>query len=213
MALFQHKPQTSDPKGFYTVGENKTYLIVGLGNPGPEYKLTRHNVGFMVIDQFVDKTDEMEDWINKKDLKCVLSGGRLGESRVIAMKPSTFMNLSGEAVSAVINFYNINPKNILVIHDDLDVDFGQLRLRVGGSDAGNNGIKSVIQHLGEDFGRIRVGIGPKKPSQIASEDFVLQKFSSEQQDQLPNLKQEAMAVITEFIYGGHLPHDTRSFLV
>ena len=129
------------------------------------------------------------------------------------MKPSTFMNLSGEAVSAVINFYNINPKNILVIHDDLDVDFGQLRLRVGGSDAGNNGIKSVIQHLGEDFGRIRVGIGPKKPSQIASEDFVLQKFSSEQQDQLPNLKQEAMAVITEFIYGGHLPHDTRSFLV
>ena len=87
MALFQHKPQTSDPKGFYTVGENKTYLIVGLGNPGPEYKLTRHNVGFMVIDQFVDKTDEMEDWINKKDLKCVLSGGRLGESRVIAMTP------------------------------------------------------------------------------------------------------------------------------
>lgn len=213
MALFQHKPQTSDPKGFYTVGENRTYLIVGLGNPGPEYALTRHNVGFMVLDQFVDKTAEMEDWINKKDLKCVLSGGRLGESRVIAMKPTTFMNLSGEAVSAVINFYKVNPKNILVVHDDLDVEFGQLRLRVGGSDAGNNGIKSIIQHIGKDFGRIRVGIGPKMPAQIASEDFVMQKFNQEEQDQLPNLKQEAIAAVTEFIYGGILPHDSRNFLV
>lgn len=213
MALFQQKPQTSDPKGFYTVGENKTYLIAGLGNPGNAYTLTRHNAGFMVVDHFVEKTDEMEDWINKKDLKCLLSGGRLGESRVIAMKPTTFMNLSGEAVSAVISFYKINPKNILVVHDDLDVDFGQLRLRVGGSDAGNNGIKSVIQYIGEDFGRIRVGIGPKNPPQIPSEDFVLQKFSKEEQEQLPNMKQEAIAVITEFIYGGILPHDTRTFVV
>lgn len=213
MALFQRKPQTSDPKGFYTVGENKTYLIVGLGNPGPEYDLTRHNAGFLVLDHFVDKSEDMEDWIVKKDLKCVLSGGRMGDNRIIAMKPGTFMNLSGEAVSAAINYYKINPKSVLVIHDDLDVSFGQLRLRIGGSDAGNNGVKSVIQHIGEDFGRLRIGIGPKKPAQIAAEDFVLQKFAPKEQAQLSNLKQEATAVITEYIFSGALPHETRSFLI
>ena len=129
------------------------------------------------------------------------------------MKPTTFMNLSGEATTAVINFYKINPKNIVVVHDDLDVDFGQLRLRIGGSDAGNNGIKSLIQHIGDDFGRIRVGIGPKTPEQMPTEDFVLQKFTKDEQEQLPNMKQEALAAITEFIYGGILPHDTRNFLV
>src|SRR5206468_6918337 len=110
------------------------------------------------------------DWIDKKSLKCLMSGGRLGETRVIAMKPATFMNLSGEAVQAVANFYKINPNNIVVIHDELDIDFGQIRLRVGGASAGHNGIKSVTQHIGEAYGRIRIGIGPKKPARIRSEE-------------------------------------------
>jgi PTH1 family peptidyl-tRNA hydrolase len=213
MAWLQQRPQVSDPTNYYTVGQNKTVLLVGLGNPGKEYDLTRHNVGFLTLDEFVAKTDEMEAWITKKDLKCVLSTGRVGEQRVIAMKPTTFMNLSGEAVQAVIQFYKVNPNYIVVIHDEIDIDFGQIRLRTGGSSAGHNGIKSVTQHLGEDYGRIRIGIGPKKPARIKSEDFVLQQFSKAEQAQLPNLNKEVTAILTEYLYGGQLPNDTRTFLI
>jgi len=213
MAWLQKRPQVSNPTMFYTVGLNKTILLVGLGNPGKEYDLTRHNVGFLCIDDFVGKTAEMTDWMVKKDLKCQLSSGQIGDTRVIAVKPTTFMNLSGEAVQAVTSFYKISPEHIAVIHDELDVDFGQIRLRVGGSSAGHNGIKSVTQHLGEGYGRIRVGVGPKKPAKIDSTDFVLQKFSSQEQTQLLNLTKEVSAILSEYLYGTELPHDTRNFLV
>jgi PTH1 family peptidyl-tRNA hydrolase len=213
MAWLQKRPQVSNPTMFYTVGLNKTILLVGLGNPGKEYDLTRHNVGFLCIDEFVRKTDEMEEWQQKKNLKCLLSSGQMGDTRVIAIKPTTFMNLSGEAVQAVANFYKASPGNIAVIHDELDIDFGQIRLRQGGGDAGHNGVKSVTQHLGEDYGRVRVGVGPKRPAKIDSTDFVLQKFSAEEQEQLPNLTREVNAILSEYLYGAELPHDTRSFLV
>ena len=96
MALFQRMPQTSDPTNFYTVGLNKTVLLVGLGNPGDEYELTRHNAGFLALDAFVEANAEMEPWISKKSLKSEISTGRIGETRVIAIKPTTFMNLSGQ---------------------------------------------------------------------------------------------------------------------
>lgn len=213
MSWLTQRPQTSDPVNYVTVGLNKTVLLVGLGNPGREYEGTRHNVGFSCIDEFVDKTEEMEKWMEKKDLKCLISTGRMGENRVIAIKPTTFMNLSGEAVQAAVAFYKINPEHIAVIHDELDIDFGQIRLRRGGSAAGHNGIKSVTQHIGEDYARIRIGVGPKKPARIKSEDFVLQKFSEEQQNQLSNMKREVLAILNEYLYGAELPHDTRSFLV
>jgi PTH1 family peptidyl-tRNA hydrolase len=213
MALFQRKPQTSDPTNYYSVGLNKTVLLVGLGNPGKEYDLTRHNVGFLCLDEFVGKTEEMQAWVAKKDLKCHLSTGRISDTRVLAIKPTTFMNLSGEAVQAVMRFYNITLDQVVVIHDELDIDFGQIRMRRGGSSAGHNGIKSVTEHLGEDYGRIRIGIGPKKPTRIKSEDFVLQKFSLDEQQQLPNLLREINAILSEYLYGGELPHETRSFLV
>src|SRR5579884_964428 len=190
MALFQRRPQMSDPTNFYTVGLNKTVLLVGLGNPGKEYEYTRHNIGFLCIDEFVGKTDEMGDWMQKKDFKCLLASGQLGETRVLAIKPATFMNLSGEAVQAVSNFYKVPNGQILVVHDELDIDFGQIRLRIGGTSAGHNGVKSITKAVGEDYGRVRIGIGPKKPPRINSEDFVLQKFSAEQQKQLPNLIKE-----------------------
>lgn len=214
MAWLQKRPQVSDPTNFYTVGMNKTILLVGLGNPGTKYDLTRHNVGFLCLDEFVAKTDEMADWINKKDLKCLLSSGRLGDSRVLAIKPTTFMNLSGEAVRAVLDFYKINAEHVLVVHDELDINFGQIRLRVGGSDAGHNGIKSVTQHISEEYGRVRIGVGPKQPAAIDSTDFVLQKFSSGEQKQLPNLTREVSAIITEYLFSNQpLPHETRSFIV
>ena len=214
MSLFQNRPQTSDPTNFYTVGLNKTILIVGLGNPGNEYELTRHNAGYICLDDFVEKIEGMEPWVAKKSLKCLISIGKAGESRIIAIKPTTFMNLSGEAVQAVVQFYKIAPDNILVLHDELDVDFGNIRLRQGGSSAGHNGIKSVTQYIGEDYGRIRIGVGPKKPARIKSESFVLQNFSEEEQEQLPNLTREVNAILSEYIYGNQqLPQDTRSFLI
>jgi PTH1 family peptidyl-tRNA hydrolase len=213
VALFQRRPQVSDPTNFYTVGLNKTILLVGLGNPGPKYDLTRHNAGFLCIDEFVRKTDEIEAWMEKKNLKCQVAAGQVGSTRVIAMKPATFMNLSGEAVQAVANFYKINPDHIAVIHDELDIDFGQIRLRVGGSSAGHNGIKSITEHIGEGYGRIRIGVGPKQPARIKSEDFVLRKFSESEQAQLPNLTREVGAILSEYLYGTELPHDTRSFIV
>ncbi|MGC1176945.1 MAG: aminoacyl-tRNA hydrolase [Candidatus Saccharimonadales bacterium] len=213
MSWLQQRPQVSDPTNFYTVGLNKTILLVGLGNPGKEYDLTRHNVGFLCLDEFVSKTEEMEGWIDKKSLKCLVSSGRVGDSRVIAIKPTTFMNNSGEAVRAVAHFYKISAEHIAVIHDELDIDFGQIRTRVGGSDAGHNGIKSVTEAVGEAYGRIRVGVGPKQPAGIKSEDFVLQKFSDDEQKQLPNLTREVTAILSEYLYGAQLPHDTRSFIV
>lgn len=213
MAWLQKRPQVSDPTNFYTVGLNKTILLVGLGNPGQEYDLTRHNVGFLCLDNFVSKTDEMEAWVEKKSLKSLVSTGRVGDARVIAIKPTTFMNLSGEAVAAVVNFYKISPGSIAVIHDELDIDFGQIRLRIGGSSAGHNGIKSVTEYLGEDYGRVRIGVGPKKPARTTAEKFVLQQFSKEEQAQLPNLTREVNAILSEYLYGSELPHDTRNFLV
>lgn len=213
MAWLQKRPQVSDPQMFYTLGLNKTLLIVGLGNPGKEYENTRHNIGFVCVDDFVNRNDDMSDWVNKKDMECLLSTGKVGDSRVIAIKPTTFMNLSGEAVAAVSNFYKVHPDNMLVIHDDLDIDFGQIRLRKGGSSAGHNGIKSIANVLGEDFSRARIGIGPQRPARIKSEDFVLQKFSEEESDQIPNLLKEAGAIISEYVYGGQLPNETRSFVV
>lgn len=213
MAWLQKRPQVGASATYYTVGQNKTVVLVGLGNPGTEYELTRHNVGFMCVDEFVSKNEDMADWMQKTDLKCLMSSGQLGDTRVIAIKPTTFMNLSGEAVQATVHFYKVSPERIVVIHDELDIDFGQIRLRIGGSSAGHNGIKSVTQHLGEDYGRVRVGVGPKKPARIKSEGFVLQKFSADEQAQLPNLAKEVSAILSEYVYGGELPHETRNFLV
>lgn len=213
MALFQRRPQVSDPVNYITVGLNKTVLIVGLGNPGKEYDGTRHNIGFLCLDEFA-KANGFPGWTDKKDLKCQLSTHTLGDTRVILCKPTTFMNLSGEAVQAVSNFYKLSPAQTVVVHDELDINFGHIRTRVGGSAAGHNGIKSVTQHIGEDYGRIRIGIGPKKPAQIDSADFVLQKFNKEEQSHMTELSREAAAIISESVYAnGQLPAETRSFLI
>ena len=213
MALFQRRPQASDPKMFYTVGLNKTVMLVGLGNPGPKYEQTRHNIGFICIDHFVSKSEGFDDWVQKKDFNCLISTGRVGESRVIAVKPQTFMNRSGQAVQATANFYKIHPDKIVVLHDDIDIDFGQIRLRQGGSSAGHNGIESISNLIGEDYGRVRIGVGPKQPARIKSEDFVLQKFSEEQLAQLSNLTREVHAILSEYLFGNELPHETRRFTV
>lgn len=213
MALFQKRPNVGAVTQYYTVGSQKTILLVGLGNPGAEYEQTRHNIGFICLDAFVAKQDGFSDWTEKKTLKCLLATGQVGQTRVIAIKPTTFMNLSGEAVQAVVNFYKIPLEQVTLIYDELDIDFGHIRTRLGGSSAGHNGVKSVIQHAGENTGRIRVGIGPKQPSQMDTANFVLQKFSSQQLADLPALTREMNALLSEYLYSGQLTAETRSFLV
>ena len=212
MALFQRNPYDSTSnKPLYTLGLNKTVLIVGLGNVGKTYDGTRHNIGFACLDAFADAHNL--EWVNKKDLKCQLALANVGAVRVILCKPTTMMNLSGEAMQAVQKFYKVSVADTAVVHDELDIKFGQIRCRVGGSDAGNNGVKSIIQHGGKDTGRVRIGVGPKTPAEIDSADFVLSKFSKEEKKELPELKREATALFTEYIASGELPHDTRSFLI
>lgn len=213
MALFQKNPfDSNEKKPLYTLGLNKTVLIVGLGNMGRQYAATRHNIGFACVDVLRDKLD-LSDWTEKKDLRSYEASGTVNGARVILIKPTTMMNLSGEAIQKVCHFYKIPTQEIVVVHDELDVKFGQIRTRVGGSAAGNNGIKSAIQHIGEDFGRVRIGIGPKKPAQMDSADFVLAKFSDKEQKQIPHLLKESTAILTEYIHSGSLPSETRTFLV
>lgn len=197
---------------FYTLGQNKAVLVVGLGNMGAEYDGTRHNIGFEAVDRFAADHD-FPGWIEKKDLKCHLTSSQLGETKVYIIKPTTFMNLSGQAVQAVMHFYKIGLENLVVVHDELDIPFGQIRTRIGGSSAGHNGIKSVTGAVGEQYGRVRIGIGPKLHEQQDSADFVLGTFSAEQQSQMKNLTREASAILSEFAYGGKLLAETRSFIV
>ena len=148
MALFQRRPEAGHAVQYYTLGQNKHILIVGLGNPGKEYDNNRHNIGFQALDAFAE-ANNFDSWINKKDLKCLMATARLGDTQVMAIKPTTFMNLSGEAVQAVAHFYKIPTERILAVYDEIDIPFGQIRLRTGGSSAGHNGVKSLIQHVGE----------------------------------------------------------------
>ena len=212
MAFIQRRPQADKPLAYVTTfGMNKSLLIVGLGNPGEEYAWSRHNVGFMCLDYFADKND-FGSWQAKKDLKSEITAQTIGDTRVILCKPQTFMNLSGEAVQAVQRFYKLDNAHTVVVHDELDINFGQIRLRVGGSPAGNNGIKSVSQHIGEDYARVRVGIGPKQPEQMDAADFVLQDFSSDEEGRLPAMQREVAAILSEYAYGAHFAPETRTFL-
>lgn len=211
MALFQKKPTLTSSAPLYSVGSNKTVLIIGLGNPEKKYDGTRHNVGFEVVDHFAGKND-FPTRIAKKDLKCQLSIHSLGETRVILCKPATFMNASGEAAKAVQHFYKIGNQNTLAVYDELAIPFGQLRTRVGGSDAGHNGVKSLIAHLGEDFNRLRIGIGNEVSAKADAADFVLGRFTKNEQGSLPLILQEAAVITSEYIFSGSLPHDTRHVL-
>ena len=154
------------------------FIIAGLGNPTKTYEGTRHNVGFQVIDQIA------EDYyisIDTKKHKALCGSGYIEGQKVLLLKPQTYMNLSGESIRAAADFYKVEPQDILVIFDDISLDVGQLRIRAKGSAGGHNGIKSIISHLGtQEFPRIKVGVG-EKPSGWDLADYVLGKFSCDDQ--------------------------------
>ena len=136
------------------------FLIVGLGNPGKEYKNTRHNIGFDAID-VISKKYKIE--VNRIKFKGVYGETFIGGEKVILLKPSTYMNLSGESIRAVMDFYKVNQEDVLVIYDDISLEVGRLRIRDKGSAGGHNGIKSIISHIGtEEFARIKIGVGQPK---------------------------------------------------
>ena len=149
-------------------------LLVGLGNPGKEYALTRHNMGFMAVDEIVRRFS-FSPW--KKEFKGLVCSGEIEKEKVILLKPETYMNLSGEAVQEAVHFYKLNPADVIVFHDELDLPVGKMKVKVGGSPAGHNGLKSIDNHIGPDYMRVRIGIDNNK--QIPTPDYVLGKPSSE----------------------------------
>ena len=172
-------------------------LIIGLGNPGKEYAETRHNAGFLALD-FLQKEFKGDDFKEEKKMFSEVATGMVENEKVLLVKPLTFMNESGKAVRALLDFYKLSPSDIIVLHDDLDIAPGTLRTTDSSRAAGHNGVKDIIEKLGtQDFFRIRIGIG--HPTEvngvcIPHHDFVLQKFSEEElknlTDLFPKIKEE-----------------------
>ncbi len=153
------------------------YLIVGLGNPGKEYENTRHNVGFRVVDELARRSALT---FGKKERKAVVASGVMLGKKIILAKPQTYMNLSGEAVRALVDFYKVELPNILVVSDDIDIPLGTVRLRKSGGAGGQGGMKSIIQHLGtQDFNRLRFGVS-RPPGKMAAKDYVLGAFKGDE---------------------------------
>jgi PTH1 family peptidyl-tRNA hydrolase len=151
------------------------YLIVGLGNPGKEYDLTKHNVGFELVDMLASRTNATR-W--KAELKAETARAKMASDDVLFVKPQTYMNLSGEAVQALAHYYKVPVGQIIVAHDELDFEPGVLKIKVGGGHGGNNGLRSIIGQMGADFIRLRIGVG-KPPSSDRGADWVLSRFSKQ----------------------------------
>ena len=174
------------------------YVIAGLGNPGREYEGTRHNCGFMVIDKLAEKLNVSVDQNKFKGLYVKFKYH--GED-VILLKPQTYMNLSGESVSTLMQFFKIEIEDLLVIYDDLDMPVGKLRLRKTGSAGGHNGIKNIIAHLNsQDFKRIRVGIDRHKYMKVV--DYVLSRFTKEETDAINQGIENAVNAIIDYLDHG-----------
>ena len=175
------------------------FLIVGLGNPGREYAATRHNIGFDMITYLSDKYNIS---MNGKEGKAVVGKGVIDGQKVILVQPQTFMNLSGESVRALMDYYKLDLEDLIVIYDDISLAPGQLRVRAKGSAGGHNGIKSIIAHLGtQEFPRVRVGVG-EKPSRMDLADYVLGHFSAEDKKIMADAVKEAADAACEIIESG-----------
>jgi PTH1 family peptidyl-tRNA hydrolase len=163
-------------------------LIVGLGNPGKEYEKTRHNIGFRILNEMAGGF-KFEKKFNAE----------IKKEKLIFAKPQTFMNNSGVAVAAIAKFYKIKPENIIVVHDDMDLAFGKIKISFGSRSAGHNGVQSIIDSLGtNEFYRIRSGIG-HRPEKIPAEKYVLQKFSAPEEKEMKKIISEAVEKIKEIV--------------
>lgn len=178
-------------------------LIVGLGNVGPHFEGTRHNVGFMALDHLAAQLDG--EWLQKDKFKAAVAAITYNGEKVLLVKPLTFYNLSGEAVRALQDFYKIANDALLVIHDELALPFGVVRTRLGGSDAGNNGIKSVMAHCGSDFARVRIGVANDMLEKMDAADFVLARLNRTETAALPETLGVAQKAAEDFMRGQFAP--------
>lgn len=164
-------------------------LVVGLGNPGPAYAKTRHNLGFMVADILADRIGS--GFKVHKRSGAEVTTGRLGGRSVVLAKPRTYMNESGRQVGPLAKFYSVSPADVIVLHDELDIDFGRIRLKYGGGVAGHNGLRSVSSALGtNDFQRVRIGVG-RPPGRKSGATFVLENFSANERPEVPTICEQA----------------------
>lgn len=177
-------------------------LIIGLGNPGKEYADTRHNAGFLCVD-FLQQALDFSPFALDKKMSSSISSGTIGSEKILLVKPETFMNNSGVAVAALLQFYKISPEDIIVIHDDLDIAPGVYKTTLSSRAAGHNGVQDIIERLGtQDFFRIRIGIG--RPAEVTgacmpSHDFVLKNFTSEESKNLSLLFPDIQEEILRFL--------------
>ncbi len=181
-------------------------LIVGLGNVGEQYAKTRHNAGFMVIDEIAKRREIKFD----KKMSAEIAINK--ETGFILLKPLTMMNLSGQAVGEVMRYYKLQPEDVWIIHDEVDMEFGTLRVRQGGGSAGHNGIKSVAEHLGDAFWRFRIGVRNPKFDATPTDHFVLDNFSAGERKQLPLIIEQVIVVLEDSLAEEN-PRDTTYRLI
>lgn len=174
------------------------FLIAGLGNIGREHAQNRHNIGFMVLDRLAT---DYQISLGRVQNKALIGTGKIARRDVVLAKPQTYMNRSGEAVGALARYYKISPANVLAIYDELDLPFGTLRLREKGGAGGHNGMRSLIQHLGEDFPRLRLGIG-RPPGRMPPAAYVLQDFGREDAPIVEEMIHAAVAAVETYLREG-----------
>ncbi|MEV4688892.1 aminoacyl-tRNA hydrolase [Microbacterium sp. LWH3-1.2] len=180
-----------------------TWLIVGLGNPGPRYELTRHNVGQLVVDELAGRRGESFK-AHKANARVVETWLRPGGPKLVLAKPNTFMNVSGGAVAGLAKFYGIDPDHVVVVHDELDIPFDTIKLKIGGGHSGHNGVRDVAKALGTpEFARVRVGIG-RPPGRQDAADWVLDPFGTTERKNLPILVGDAADAVEQLVAEGLL---------
>ena len=177
---------------------NNIKLIVGLGNFPREYYLTRHNIGFLTVDK-IQETENFENWKENKKLLCNISSGFIYDKKCILIKPTTYMNLSGNSVIKVAKFYKIHHDNIIVIHDDIDLKFGIIRTTNSRNSAGHNGVKSINSHIIEKYNRIKIGIGRPENKEYDISNYVLSNFTKEEQEKIDDIISNSILTIKTII--------------
>ena len=177
-------------------------LIVGLGNPGSKYERTRHNAGFRAVQAFASAHDvKSSDW--KKKFDSEIAEVRIGREKIVLMLPQTFMNDSGAAVGPAAKFWKVSPEDVLCVYDDVDIPLGKIRIRADGSAGGHNGVKSLIAHLGtQAFPRIRIGVGTERSKDMPSEEWVLGKFSKDEEAPLKDAIAVTVQALDEWLADG-----------
>jgi peptidyl-tRNA hydrolase, PTH1 family len=172
--------------------------VVGLGNPGPRYEGTRHNVGVVVLEELLGRTGSR---LKNHKSGCLVAEARLASTSTILARPTSYMNESGRPVASLVRYYKVATENLIVVHDEIDIPFGEVRVKLGGGTAGHNGLNSIVPHLGKEFVRIRVGVSRPRGRQDPA-DYVLSDFSSAERKELPFIVDKAADAVESVIEHG-----------